>query len=567
MIIKHAFNIDTAFVSRETPTLSMCIERISEDTVLSSERKRDLISGLTRIAEVLGKAPEQVPADPTWLQPRIAALNPAQLGIKPKTLANMVSNVKAGFAHIGITTARTRNLADLRPQWRVLWEALLASKNNALAHGLGRFIRFLDNNDVAPSDVCLAHIDSYREALVCNALRKDPAESAIQALYAWNRAARLLPDWPKITLVAPKKTRNYVVAFDDLPTTLTTEISTLMKRLANPDPLGPDSYRRALRPDTLESRRGQLMRFASALIHSGINPLDLRGLIDLVTPAHLEQGLRWMLARQNDQRSQSLSNMCLCLRMVARHCIKLSVNDLAHDEAIFAKLILSSRGSGMTPKNRDRLRTIEGDNLVRLYTLPDCLWARAESAQKPYQAALLAEEAIAIAILFYCPIRRKNLSELHLERDFQRLGNGRVLLQIPERRTKNGIAPSFELPTYLMEWIDRHVAKRTGMLCPVGTPFLFPKRDGSAAIIGSQLGRRISARIRKETGLAMNTHLFRHLSAREILKEKPGYYVVVRRILGHAETSTTYAAYVGFEAEDATRLLAGVVNNRRRKGP
>ena len=565
MLIKHAFNIDTAFVSRETPCLATCIAHVNEDAGLSRDRKRDLVSGLTRISEALGKVPAQIPADPTWLQPRIAALSPAGLGITPKTFANIVSNAKAALAQSGITAMRTRRLVDLRPEWRRLWEALLSSKNHALAHGLGRFIRFLDINDVAPDDVCLAHIDSYRAALVCNALRKDPAESAIQALYAWNRAARLLPEWPKITLVAPKSGRNYVLPLSDLPASLTAEIAVLLERLANPDPLDPGSYRRALRPDTVDSRRGQLLRFASALIHSGISPSDMRGLIDLVTPAHLEQGLRWMLARQNDERSQSLSNMCLCLRMVARHVVRLGDDDHARVEKTFGKLIMSNCRSGMTPKNRDRLRIIDDDNLIRLYTLPDCLWARAAVLQQPYKAALIAEEAIATAILFYCPIRRKNLSQLHLERDFQRLGKGRVLLQISESRAKNGIAPCFELPADLVEWIDRHVASRAGLLCPAGTPFLFPKRDGSAPMIGSQLGSRISARISKETGLAINTHLFRHLSARELLREKPGYYEAVRRVLGHSETSTTYAAYVGFEADDATRLLADVINRQRGK--
>jgi len=564
MLTKHAFNIDTAFVSRETPSLATCIARLNEDAGLSSDRKRDLVSGLTRISEALGKDPAQIPADPTWLQPRIAALSPARLGVTPKKFANIVSNAKAALAQSGITPKRTRSLADLRPEWRRLWEALLASKNHTLTRGLGRFIRFLDINDVAPDDVCLAHIDNYREALVCNALRKDPAESTIQALYAWNRAARLLPVWPKITLVAPKRSRNYVLPTADLPASLTAEITTLLARLADPDPLDPESYRRALAPDTVDSRRGQLLRFASALILSGLKPSDLSGLIDLVTPAHLEQGLRWILARQGDQLSPSLSNMCLCLRMVARHVVRLSDDDQARVEKIFSKLIKPQR-RGMTAKNRDRLRSIDEDNLVRLYTLPDCLWARAAVLQQPYKAALIAEEAIAIAILFYCPIRRKNLSQLHLERDFQRLGKGRVLLQISESRAKNGIAPCFELPSYLVEWINRHVAHRAGLLCPAGTPFLFPKRHGSAPIIGGQLGSRISARIRKETGLAINSHLFRHLSAREILREKPGYYEVVRRILGHSETSTTYAAYVGFEADDATRLLADVINRQRGK--
>ena len=564
MNTKHSFNIDTAFVSRETPTVAACIARLTDDDRLTSARKRDLISGLTRISEALGKLPANVPADPTWLQPRLAALSPVQLGISPKTWSNILSNAKAGLVHCGITANRTRKLTDLNPQWRALWEALLASKNHALAHGLGRFVRFLDSNDIQPDDVSIVHIDNYREALVRNSLRKDPADSAIQALYAWNRAARLLPDWSKTMIVAPKKTRNYVLPEAALPGSLVAEIFALMARLADPDPLDSDSYSRALRPDTVVSRRGQLMRFASALVHAGISPSDLVGLRDLVTPTHLEQGLRWVLARQGDQPSQSLSNMCLCLRMVARHVAKLDGDDLRRVEQIFGRLI-KPRGLGLTAKNRDRLRVFEDEkNLVALYTLPDRLWKQAEANWGSHKAACLAEEAIALEVLLFCPIRRKNLSELHLERDIQNLGNSRVLLQLVENRTKNGIAPCFELPDHLVQRIDRHIIHRAGLLCPAGTPFLFPKRDGSQPMLGGNLGSRISKRVFKETGFKINLHLMRHLAAKVILSENPGHYELVRRILAHSETSTTYASYVGFEAKDATQLLADVVTRRQR---
>jgi hypothetical protein len=137
-----------------------------------------------------------------------------------------------------------------------------------------------------------------------------------------------------------------------------------------------------------------------------------------------------------------------------------------------------------------------------------------EASPSSHKSALLAEEAVALEILLFCPIRRKNLSELHRERDFQNLGNSRVLLQLLESRSKNGIAPCFDLPDHLVQRIDRLVRLRAGLLCPVGTPFLFPKRDGSKPMIGSQLGTRVSKRVFKETGLEVNLHLMRHLAAK-----------------------------------------------------
>ena len=57
-------------------------------------------------------------------------------------------------------------------------------------------------------------------------------------------------------------------------------------------------------------------------------------------------------------------------------------------------------------------------------------------------------------------------------------------------------------------------------------------------------------------GRDVNPHLFRHLSAMVLLEDHPAHYELVRRTLGHSETSTTYASYVSFEADNATRLLA-----------
>jgi hypothetical protein len=81
------------------------------------------------------------------------------------------------------------------------------------------------------------------------------------------------------------------------------------------------------------------MRFCSAVIHSGISASDLIGLRDLVTPTNIEQGLRWILARQGNQPSPGVSNMCLCLRMVSRHVVKLGGEDQRRVEQIFQKLI------------------------------------------------------------------------------------------------------------------------------------------------------------------------------------------------------------------------------------
>ena len=61
----------------------------------------------------------------------------------------------------------------------------------------------------------------------------------------------------------------------------------------------------------------------------------------------------------------------------------------------------------------------------------------------------------------------------------------------------------------------------------------------------------------------MNVHLFRHLAAFNWLNAHPGHYEVARRLLGHAELSSTLNAYSGFEAGTATRLFSDLIEASR----
>ncbi len=75
----------------------------------------------------------------------------------------------------------------------------------------------------------------------------------------------------------------------------------------------------------------------------------------------------------------------------------------------------------------------------------------------------------------------------------------------------------------------------------------------------SRLSSRISERIRKETGLEVHPHLFRHLCAQLWLRAHPGHYESLRRLLGHSQLSSTLDVYAGLEAGTATRAYAELI--------
>lgn len=564
----HDTGADVGPVPSGTLSFGECIARIKDDTALSEWRRRDLVSGLVRVAEALNRDPNAVPVHVPWLQPRLEDVSPKALGITAKTWANILSNMKAALAHLGCIETGTKPVAVLSPAWATLWQTLRKSPQSGLVPGLWGFVSYLDDQAVAPAMVGAVHLTDYLSFVATRSLRKHPVDVARRARIAWNRAAKMVAGWPSQQLAPIASDQIYCLPDSRFSERFIAEVDALMQSFAKPDPLMPGKLRRAMRPDTVKARRGQFTRFAAVLVRSGLPIENIEGMRDLVVPANLERGLRWLLQRSNNVTTPGISNMAVALRMLVRHHAALTDEERIRSEGLCGKVILP-RTSGLTEKNRKRLMPFNDAALTdRFLSLPQDLWRTAMGCRNPAERARQRESAIALEMLTFCPIRRKNLAEVHIERDLLRHGPGHVVLNLQAHQTKTGRAISFVLPDHLVGWIDTHLRDRAGVLCPPGVGWLFPRRDGSASMVPSSLGTIISKVIRMHTGLKVHPHLYRHLSAKLMLKANPGHYELVRRILGHAETSTTWETYVGLEGEDATRMLSEIVlQNRSNPNP
>lgn len=319
------------------------------------------------------------------------------------------------------------------------------------------------------------------------------------------------------------------------------------------------------RPSSVKERLLEVVRFASALVRAGEPAETLIDLAALVVPTRAERGLRWLLARSGSRTTHIIARQADMLRHVARQHVKVDSTAQAELDRFGRKLAVPPQ-QGMTSKNRTRLRQLDDPAaLRRLLLLPERLNAAADALGPTRKAQLWREEAVTIAILLVCPIRVGNLCRIHLERNLQRPGNGRVFLVFEADEVKNNRRIEFELPKDVVTLIDRHVATRLPGLCPPGTPWLFPRRDGSGPTNSTHLSKEVCGAIRREAGVVMNMHLFRHLAAKLWLNANPGQYETARRILGHAELSSTLNAYAGFEAGTATRLFSDLVATKKRQ--
>lgn len=558
-------NADLAFVPPETPMFSDLIARISDDVDLSETRKRDLISGLRRVAKALGRAPEAVPADPKWLQPRLAKVMPAALKLSAGSWQNVVSDARTAMAWAGIVRRRHRHIDDLAPEWRSLWERVLASKDPTLPSALCRFVHFLNGLNVPPQSVAQQHADAYLAALEADEISKSPQTAWRSAVNAWNLAGTRIEGWPQTRLSLPRRQKVFKRPDAELPSAFLRDLDGLKLRLARPDPFAEDGPSRALRPQSIQHYERMLKRFASELLETGVPADEINSVAALCDPARAERGLRAMVARRGNETGKFISETAALLVNLGG---KLGLGVDERQKLVrLATRVATPAQRGMTRKNRERLRVLQDERTMRrLLCLPARLFTARGSKLTPYPAALAREDALAIAVLLACPVRIGNVAGIHLERHLHRPGDGRVFLVFTEDDVKNERPIEFELPADVRHMLDKHLATRSPLLCPAGTPWLFPQRNGARPVDANNLSARLTKRIRDEVGIEMNAHLFRHLAAMLWLDAFPGAYEGARRLLGHSDSSHTINLYSGMEARSALQAYGEVLTRKRGRG-
>lgn len=556
--------LEDAFVPKDIPTFAALIERLALDTNLALARRRDMVSGLRRVAKALGRPVSEVFCDPKWLQPRLERISPAALGLKAKSCQNAVSDAKAAMAYFGIVKTRHKRKDDLSEAWKPLWDAVLSSKDRTIPAALGRFVYFLSAIGVAPDEVSDAVADDYRVSLTLNEISKNSDRAYRAAVNGWNLAVKRIDVWPKQPLKLKSRAKIKMLDPSYVPASFTADLEDYFASRENPDFFAEGVSQRKLQPTSIDQYRYLVLRFLAVLPKSGFPSDDIRSLTDLVRPDRVEAGLRTMLAERQNKSCGDIYQTAFVLVGIAR--ARGVDEDQINRLVQLSKRVAVPRQTGLTAKNRERLRVLQEDQkLLALLELPDRVWSEVRRKSKPYIEALRRETALAILILTFCPIRSENLAEIHIDRNLQRPGDGRMFLSFAPGEVKNDQLIEFELPKHIVRLIDKHLATRVPTLCPSGTPWLFPRRDGTGPVDKGVLAARVSKMILKETGLEVNAHLFRHLAVMLLLDAQPGSYESAKRLLAHSSTSHTISVYSGMETTRVTQIFADIVEQKKGK--
>jgi integrase len=309
---------------------------------------------------------------------------------------------------------------------------------------------------------------------------------------------------------------------------------------------------------------------AGALVITGVKQQQITSLRDLVYPLDRPEAIiRFFLQRLgNGKTSPMTQRVALTLVLVARDYCCLPEKDVERISG-WATLVRLPAQQGLTAKNLRRLRAlIQPRARAMLLNFPQELMRRAAApGLKPCDAARLAMYAVAMEILLICPMRRKNLAELRLDRHLYRPDPRRKRLThllIDAGEVKNSNAIQWPVPPESARLIEAFLTHHRPHLVEPGNPYLFGTGDKQRC--AQHLGEWLSAAVTEAIGVEFNVHLARHSAAWNFLRENPGQYEVVRQVLGHRSIQVTMAHYVGLEADSAAAHFDATVLRDRHAG-
>jgi integrase len=225
------------------------------------------------------------------------------------------------------------------------------------------------------------------------------------------------------------------------------------------------------------------------------------------------------------------------------------------------------RREGLTEKNLRLVRQVLTEGIWKeVVSLPDVLMRQARSARDhaPIKAAISAQLAVAIAILTFAPIRLRNLVGIELGQNLIKpAGQGSLYwLVFPHYDVKNRVDLNFTFDEPLTDLIDEYVHEfRPTLLRGNNGTCLFPGEAGQSKD-SLQFSKQITLRIQKAVGVRITVHQFRHAAAAIYLKNRPGDYETVRRLLGHHDIGTTVRYYCGLETMEATQQFGKLIRQQ-----
>jgi hypothetical protein len=260
-------------------TLADVVEQVSSSD-LSPTRKRDCLSALRRVSQLLNQDPSSIAAHVRSLRETLAGLNPASHGLSAHTWSNLRSNLFRAIEVSGLQPVLRTAKVPLSQPWQELHEHL---PDRRTRNGLSRFMRFCSLNGITPEQVSPSVLQAFGDAVRGSTFARKAATVERDVATLWDRLVdkggtgmvlqRL--DLPS-RRPAPER-----VLWADLSESFQADVEHLVWA-AGTDPFAPDPRSRPLSPGSVRLRRQYIQSAVTALIGSGTPIGHIKSLEDLV---------------------------------------------------------------------------------------------------------------------------------------------------------------------------------------------------------------------------------------------------------------------------------------------
>jgi hypothetical protein len=328
---------------------------------------------------------------------------------------------------------------------------------------------------------------------------------------------------------------------------------------------GTSSGIRPCKPSTVTTRRRELIAAVRMAVKVGVPLTSLTSLRALIHPDVAEKVLDGYWRDDGEVPTTYTINLGCRFAALAHAIGGFDDDELRRlGDARFS--LEQHREDGMTPKNLALIRCVLTDDVwSRVTRLPDQLMRQARlERHAPVRAAVLAQIAVAVAILTIAPIRLGNLASIRLGENLIKPGGpqSNYFLAFNKYDVKNRVPLQFKLDEVVTAIINEYVHDfRPTLMRGTNADWLFPGEGGEHKEKIS-FSTQIVERVEKSTGLRITVHQFRHAAGALILKHRPGEYELVRRLLGHKSVQTTIKFYLELETTQVSELFTDLVRNR-----
>jgi integrase len=555
-------------VAERPATLAAALAEVKNMAVLDPDAWRHVSTDFAMVAKVTGLTLECLPSAPCDLRPILRKVRHARHNMTLGRWNTIKSSVARVLKIVGwVDTDHLRSVA-LDVRWQAAVDCLPAQGQKG---SFMPFARYCLARCIVPEDVTVTVIEDYRQWRTERTLSLDVVHLATIVRRIWTFLQQHHGDWPQAAIPRSRDPRYVSFLPEEFPLSFQAEVAAVIQNMTKIKPLDP-RYTKKYARDTIANTRNTIFRAASVIAKGAGGPSAIQSLRDVVTPEPFSTIMNEHFERlgAEDQWAPSAKTTAVILNRVARICGSVTNQEL--DALTVLKSRVIPRRPGLSARSRDRTAQFQDPALFAAFTrLPQKLFKEADRLHEAGlhdRAGRLHARALQLAILLVHPLRRKNLSELNVERHFKRDKAGVITrFMIPGTETKNGRPIEGLIPAALTERLDLHIrVHRPVFENASASSYLWPGGNyGHVAPV--TIARSIKHLVEAELGVDFNVHLIRHIAATLLLEDDPRNMPLAQQLLGHTEIKAIERAYGHARASAAQKLWGEKLEEIAAKSP